>query len=153
MATRDQGQADPTADRLPAEARDEQRLFDEELSLLPANYRAVIVLCELEGQTRKEAARQLRVPEGTVHGWLARAKMLAERLARRGCIDARWVGRIAAQNSVFAKVPSVLMDGTLTAASLLAAGQNPTGVVLPGAVALSEGVIQVMFLSKCKQWL
>ena len=75
--------ADPIGHHL-AEARDEQRLLDQELCRLPANYRAVIVLCELEGQTRKEAARQLKVPEGTVAGWLARARaMLAKRLSVR----------------------------------------------------------------------
>src|SRR5262249_49410066 len=33
-------------------------LLDQELSRLPDHYRAVIVLCELEGRTRKEVARQ-----------------------------------------------------------------------------------------------
>src|SRR4029077_15436 len=39
-------------------------LLDQELSRLPARYRAPVVLCDLEGATRKEAARQLGVPEG-----------------------------------------------------------------------------------------
>src|SRR5262249_49464530 len=65
--------------------RDLHPLLDEELSRLPDRYRAVIVLCDLEGKTRSEAAGQLGVPEGTVAGWLARARArLAKRLTQRG---------------------------------------------------------------------
>src|SRR5262245_40708616 len=64
---------------------DVQPLLDQELSRLPDNYRAVLVLCDLEGRTRKEVARQLGVPEGTVAGRLARARaVLAKRLTARG---------------------------------------------------------------------
>src|SRR5262249_6980489 len=49
---------------------DVQPLLDQELSRLPNYYRAVIVLCDLEGRTRREVARQLGVPEGTVAGRL-----------------------------------------------------------------------------------
>jgi RNA polymerase sigma factor (sigma-70 family) len=51
-----------------------QRLLDQELSRLPDAYREVIVLSDLEGKDRKEVARQLGVPEGTVGSRLARAR-------------------------------------------------------------------------------
>ena len=69
-------------------------ILDEELSRLPDHYRAVIVLCDLEGRTRKEVAAQLGCPEGTVASRLARARaMLAKRLTATG---RRPVGRALA---------------------------------------------------------
>ena len=66
--------------------RSELRLIlDEELARLPERHRAAILLCELEGLSRREAARQLGVSEGTLSSRSARAKVrLRERLTRRG---------------------------------------------------------------------
>ena len=70
---------------------DLQPLLDQELSRLPDKYRVAIVLCDLEGKTRKEAARQLGVPEGTLAARLAQGRgLLAKRLAQTW---ARGVGR------------------------------------------------------------
>ncbi len=72
---------------------DLQPFLDEELSRLPDKYRVAIVLCDLHGKTRKEAARQLGLSEGTLAGHLTRGRsMLARRLSRRGVAlsAARW---------------------------------------------------------------
>src|SRR5262249_43935879 len=60
-------------------------VLHEEVARLPEKYRAPIVLCDLEGHTYDEAARQLVWPLGTVKSRLARGReRLRSRLARRG---------------------------------------------------------------------
>ena len=67
------------------EPQDWRPLLDEELNRLPEKYRTAVVLCELEGRPRRDAAELLRIPEGTLSSRLATArKMLAGRLATRG---------------------------------------------------------------------
>src|SRR5204863_6041737 len=68
-----------------AENTDLRAVIDQELSGLPAAYRAAVVACDLEGNTRSEAAGRLGWSEGTVASRLARGRaILADRLTRRG---------------------------------------------------------------------
>ena len=61
------------------------RSLDEELARLPEPYRSAIVLCDLDGLTHEEAARDLRCPVGTVKSRQARGRArLRDRLERRG---------------------------------------------------------------------
>ena len=55
---------------------DWQPHLDEELRRLPEKYRVPVILCELEGRTRKEVARLLQLPEGTLSSRLATARQL-----------------------------------------------------------------------------
>ena len=60
-------------------------LLDRELKALPDNFRLPIVLCDLEGKTRKQAAQQLEWAEGTVASRLMRGRaLLAQRMRRLG---------------------------------------------------------------------
>jgi RNA polymerase sigma factor (sigma-70 family) len=132
---------------------DLQRVLDQELSRLPDKYRAVIVLCELEGKTRKEAARQLHVPEGTVASRLATARtILAKRLTRRGlAVSGGSLAAMLSQNAATATVPPAVASSTIRAASISAAGNAAAaGVLSAKAVALAEGVLKVMLLSRLK---
>lgn len=128
-------------------------LLDEELSALPARYRAIIALCDLEGKTRKEAAKHLKLPEGTVASRLATARsMLAKRLARQGVVlSGGTLAEILVRNAVSASESLALASHTIKAASLIAAGQAAAeGVISARAIALAEGVLKTMFLTKLK---
>jgi RNA polymerase sigma factor (sigma-70 family) len=129
----------------PAEPQDWRPLLDEELNRLPEKYRAAVVLCELEGQPRKAAARQLGLPEGTLSSRLAAAprRLLARRLARRGLALPAALSAAAA-----AEVPAALAASAAKAAALVAAGQLAT-VATPVA-ALTRGVLKAMLLAKVK---
>src|SRR5262245_23024700 len=121
---------------------DLQPLLDEELSRLPDIYRTVIVLCDLEGRTRKEVARRLGVPEGTVAGRISRARtLLARRLTRRGvALSGGALAAVLTQQGATAGVPKSVVVPTIKAARLVAAGRAATGAVSVQVAALTEGV-------------
>ncbi len=132
---------------------DLRSLLDEELSRLPDKYRAVLVKCDLQGMTRKEAARHFHLPEGTVATRLATARtMLAKRLARSGlALSGPVLAALLAQNVAAASMPASVALGTIQAASLFAAGHAAaTGTLSVQAVALAEGVLRTMLLTKLK---
>jgi RNA polymerase sigma factor (sigma-70 family) len=130
---------------------DLQPVLDQELSRMPDKYRTVIVLCDLEGKTSKEAARQLGLPQGTVASRLARARaMLVKRLARRGlAVSAHILAAVLSEKVAAACVPAALLISTIKAVTSAAAGQAATSGLISGTVAaLTEGVIKAMLLNK-----
>jgi RNA polymerase sigma factor (sigma-70 family) len=126
-------------------------LLDRELIRLPAKYRALIVLCDLEGKPRKDVARQLGCAEGLVAGRLARARvMLAKRLNRRGLtISGGALAMVLSREATPA--PTYMVAFTIKAARLLATGQEVSGSLISAqVVTLMEGVVKAMFATKIK---
>lgn len=120
---------------------DALRALDEEVAALPEHLRAAVVLCELDGLPRAEAAARLGVPAGTLSSRLSSArKHLARRLRGRGIsLPAAGLAVLAGGSAVSAKLAR--------AASALAAASAP----VPAAVAaLTHGVVRSMFLTKLK---
>jgi RNA polymerase sigma factor (sigma-70 family) len=119
---------------------DVQALLDQELSHLPEKYRLVIVLCDLEGRTRKEVARHLKCPEGTVAGRLARARdILAKRLSQKGVSLSAGVLVAALSREAAAAVP-LSIAGNAGIAERASAG----------VLALTDEVIRAMLITKLK---
>jgi RNA polymerase sigma factor (sigma-70 family) len=121
---------DPPRDWLP--------LFDAALQRLPSSYREAVILCDLQGLARSEAASKLGVNEGTLSSRLGRGRdLLRKKLVRHGFPLA--LGSTLAP----AVVPEALT------ASTVAAALSPTAASI-SAVVLTEGVLTAMFASKLK---
>ncbi len=120
-----------------------------ELERLPERYRAPIVLCDLEGRSLDEAARQLDWPLGTIKSRLNRGRQrLRDRLLRRGVAPgvagAVLSGALSVQPAEAAAVVSAaLVEAT---ARVLAGTSTPAVAVL----ALVDRIGRMMIMSKIK---
>jgi RNA polymerase sigma factor (sigma-70 family) len=124
-------------------------LLDRELARLPRKFREAVVLCDLEGRTRREAASQLGIPEGTLSGRLTTARRrLARRLARYGLPGSALAA--LTPEAAQAVLPESIFATTTRAASRFAVGPAAAGALPAPVATLAEGVIRAMFASKLK---
>jgi RNA polymerase sigma factor (sigma-70 family) len=120
----------------------------EEVDRLPDRYRRPIVLCDLQGHSYEEAARQLGCPVGTVRSRLARGReRLRGRLRRWGIPSAEQSGVEIAPKPV----PAALLKSTIEVVLQVPVGGALTaGAVSTSVTALAEGVLRAMLLTKIK---
>jgi RNA polymerase sigma factor (sigma-70 family) len=113
-------------------------LLDAAIARLSDRDRGPIVLCDLLGRSRTEAAAELGVAEGTLSSRLARAReKLRKKLTRLGAALSLPTLAAGLADQVVATVPPSLFESTIAVGASAAAAHQ-----------LAEGVMQTMFLAK-----
>src|SRR5262249_22717675 len=118
-------------------------LFDQELNRLPDKYRAAVVLCDLEGRSRRDAAFALGILDGALSGRLSRGrKKLADRLSRRGITlsGAALAAAVLVQDSTAALPASLVAKTVRLSITLAGQGMAATGGSA-AIVTVTQGVI------------
>ncbi len=126
-------------------------VLTQEVDRLPERYRAVVVMCYLQGATTEEASRLLGCPRGTVLSRLSSARQrLRQRLVRRGIAPAAALAAVSFGEAASATPAIALVACVVRAALPFAAGGAAVPIVSPHAAALAEGALQTMMWSKIK---
>ena len=115
------------------EPDDSAAWVDAEIAELPDTLRSAVLLCEIEGVSRADAAVRLGIAQGTLSSRLARArKVLGKALRRRGM------------------APMVAAAVTLPRALANAAARRVDGRASGTILELSNGVLRTMLLTTLK---
>ncbi|VTR91218.1 sigma-70 family rna polymerase sigma factor : RNA polymerase sigma factor, sigma-70 family OS=Singulisphaera acidiphila (strain ATCC BAA-1392 / DSM 18658 / VKM B-2454 / MOB10) GN=Sinac_0869 PE=4 SV=1: Sigma70_r2: Sigma70_r4_2 [Gemmata massiliana] len=113
--------------------------IDGALLALPARYRDPIILCHLQGYSRREAAERLGCAEGTLSAWLNRG--LAKLRTRLRDFDPTKVLPVLAAGAV----PAALAASTARAAAVSTVAAV---TVTPAVSSIVEGVLQMLWMKK-----
>ena len=128
----------------PSHDTDHLAVLDDEIAKLPEHLRAAVVLCELDGVSRKAAAERLGIAEGTLSSRLATArKRLAAALARRGVV----LGVVLAASASTARGSVPLIASAARWGPLVASGDGVPAGVIP---TLADRASRIMLLNKLK---
>jgi RNA polymerase sigma factor (sigma-70 family) len=138
----------PAPDSDESEWTDVRPILDAEIGRLPDKLRSALVLCELQGLDRAEAATRLGISEGTLSSRIARAKeALRRRLVRRGItLSIVGIGFVLNQAAATAAVPPGLAATAVSASLNFAAGSVAGPATAVAQIAHQE--IQAMFVKK-----
>jgi RNA polymerase sigma factor (sigma-70 family) len=128
-----------------ADAIEKQELFallDREVARLTEKYRLPVVLCELQGRSRREVAELLGIPEGTLSSRLAAAKQqLAVRLTRKGvAVSAAGIAGFWSESTATAAITPALLKTTVSSVF--------SGHVTPAALQITQGVLTMFWCKK-----
>ncbi|HEY3963041.1 MAG TPA: sigma-70 family RNA polymerase sigma factor [Planctomycetaceae bacterium] len=140
------------SDASPESAEIESLLY-QELDRLPDKYRGPVVLCHLEGRSRRQTAAELGISETTVKGRLERAlDMLRWKLQRRGLVvPAMLLGGELAREIAEAAISDSTALLTAQASAKFAAG-HALAAASVNSVALAKGELAKMFLVTQIKW-
>ena len=133
-------------------ANDELReIIDGEIKRLPQNQQRAIFLCDIQGLTRTQAAKQLGLPVATLTLHVSKARVsLAHQLRQRGITlaVASLMAYFRAATNACAIVPTEFIRATATNSVMYATGKTPTKI--PSA-AISTANLLVSKMSKARR--
>ncbi|MCA9038845.1 MAG: sigma-70 family RNA polymerase sigma factor [Planctomycetaceae bacterium] len=124
----------------PSPSKQHFLVLHEEVERLPERYRSPVILCYLNGLTRREAADELEVTDATVKARLTKGReLLRQRLLKRGVALA---AIIAAWQTEYASAASLVSSGMIdkTIEQCLLESTTGAGSLASSASAPSQGI-------------